>query len=420
MAFSVAAGFDYSVHETKLQDAFKHFNIAAEGKYITLTLKASYVDSMAESVQRLAKKALLDRLESYGLQGAEISTIGQDRLVLDIPGLRHSGKIRKLLQETGQLRIYEVIAYHTDKSITKQRTTSRGLLLPSMETSRNGQPIAIEVQRKPAIVGTQIRTATAKVVDGVPVTELNFNTAAAKTWAEITARNVGRPIAFVLDGVVIRAPTTGHAMLQGSVYINHPHNTLEKAENLAKMIRAGALPVPVVILEERSVGATLGQDSIQSGVIASLVATGLVAGAMMLIFGWVAGGAAVLGLLGSLLLVFTLMGALKAPLTLPGIAGIALMLGMGVDAAILVFERMAEIRTSTPNVSPQRRWSVAFDQTTSGILDSHVTTLLAAILLFLLGSGPVQGFGTTLALGTVCSFIGIRVFMRAVLIQSAR
>jgi len=226
-----------------------------------------------------------------------------------------------------------------------------------------------------------------------------FDTTGAQKFGKATSDNVGKRFAVILDGVVITAPVIRSAITGGSGIISG-NFTSQEATDLAVLLRAGALPAPLNIVEERSVGPGLGADSISSGKIASIIGMLCVCVFMILIYG-VFGLLANLSLIANLFIIVSLLGTIGATLTLPGIAGIVLTIGIAVDANVLVFERIKE------ELSKNSKAMVAvkngFDKAISTILDANITTLIAALLLFVFGSGPIKGFSITLSLGVLAS-----------------
>jgi protein-export membrane protein SecD len=229
-----------------------------------------------------------------------------------------------------------------------------------------------------------------------PIVTFRFNARGGQIFADVTQQNVGRRFAVVLDEKFITAPVIRTPILGGSGQIEG-NFTVESAQNLSVLLRAGALPADLTIVEERTVGPSLGQDSIEAGQMAALIGTVAVTLFMIAIYGIVLGGISVLALLGNLALIIGTLTALGATLTLPGIAGIVLTVGMAVDSNVLIYERMREeARQGRSTINAiQSGFSLAL----ATIIDSNLTTLIAAIAMFSLGSGPIRGFAVTLAIG---------------------
>jgi len=226
-----------------------------------------------------------------------------------------------------------------------------------------------------------------------------FDTKGAQKFGKATTENIGKRFAVILDGVVITAPVINSAITGGSGIITGNFNSQE-ATDLAVLLRAGALPAPLKIVEERSVGPGLGADSIAAGKIASIIGMVLVCLFMFLIYGSF-GLIANISLIVNLFIIISLLGTIGATLTLPGIAGIVLTIGMAVDANVLIFERIKEENLRKGKIYETIK--KGFDKAFSTIVDANITTLIAALLLFLFGSGPIKGFSITLSLGVIAS-----------------
>ena len=235
--------------------------------------------------------------------------------------------------------------------------------------------------------------------NGRPAVNFRFNPSGGAAFGQYTAENIGNPFAIVLDNEVISAPIIQSHIAGGSGIITGSF-TAEESTRLAILLRAGALPAEIVVLEQRTVGPELGADSIRSGVIAMVVAFAGIIGFMIFIYGFF-GMIATVALLMNMVLTVALLTMLGATLTMPGIAGLVLGLGMAVDANVLIYERIREeLRTAR---GPARAIDLGFEKAFSPILDGNVTTLIVAVILYFMGAGPVRGFGITLALGLICS-----------------
>jgi preprotein translocase subunit SecD len=275
-------------------------------------------------------------------------------------------------------------------------------ILPGVEEgrARGSSGAGFYVVRKRVMVGGDTLTdAQATFQNNEPVVSFKFDSVGAKKFGDATRENVGKPFAIVLDNKVISAPVIREPILGGSGIISGSF-TVQSASDLALLLRAGALPAPIQILEERTVGAELGADSIHAGTVASIVGVALVIVFMVLFYG-LFGIFADIALMFNLCLMLGALSVLGATLTLPGIAGIALTMGMAVDANVLIYERIKEELRSGRTVLSSLE--AGFTRAFGTILDSHVTTLVAGILLYWLGSGPVKGFAVTLSIGVLTS-----------------
>jgi preprotein translocase subunit SecD len=273
--------------------------------------------------------------------------------------------------------------------------------MPSAPSNaRSGRAQSYLIRKKVEVGGERLVQASATLDQySRPAVTFRFDTAGAKRFGRITRLNVGRPFAIVLDGEVITAPVIQEPILGGSGQITG-NFTVAETEELALLLRAGALPAPLTILEERTVGPGLGADSIASGKVASIIGLVLVVFFMVLVYG-LFGAMADVALLVNMILILAALSFLQATLTLPGIAGIVLTVGMAVDANVLVFERIREEMRA--GRTPLSSIEAGYQRAITTIIDANVTTLIAALILLYFGSGPVRGFAVTLAIGIVTS-----------------
>ena len=303
------------------------------------------------------------RINGLGLTEPTIQRQGKDRIIVDLPGVKDPDSAIAMLGKTALLEFKDV----TGKTVL----TGKDLKNSKAHVGQNSQ----------AVVG------------------LEFNEEGAKKFAALTAQNIGKPISILLDGNVLTSPVVQEVITGGNAQISGSRN-VEEAEHLAILLRSGSLPVKVEVMETRTVGPTLGQDSKDMSVKAFGIGT-ISVFVFMLLFYRMSGLVADIALLLYIMLVLLAMKYLNATLTLPGIAGIILSIGMAVDANVLIFERFKEeIRKGkTLRSAMEAGFSKAF----TTIFDSNITTIMAAVVLFYLGTGPIKGFAITLALGVVLS-----------------
>jgi preprotein translocase subunit SecD len=320
-----------------------------------------------DSVKRVVE-IVRNRIDQLGVAEPLILRQGEKRVLVQLPGIADPQRAVEIIGQTALLEF-------KDES---------GKTLLTGATLKNAQ---VQYDRF-----------------GRPTVSISFNEEGAKLFGQATTANVGKPIGIYLDGNIISNPVVQEPILQGDAQITGQF-TLDEAQNLAILLRAGALPVKVVVAEERSVGPSLGKDSITSGLRAAIIAGIFVFIFMFLYYGWL-GILADIALICYALFTLALLSVLQATLTLPGIAGFILSIAMAVDANVLIFERIKE------EYRAGKTWRAAiqagFDKAFRTILDSNITTIIAAALLFFIGSGSVRGFGITLTLGIICSmFTGI-------------
>jgi len=351
-----------------------------------LERKRSAMDQSIEIVRR--------RIDETGTREPSIQRQGDDRILVQLPGVDDPGRIKKLLGQTAKLSFRLVDeASSMDQGSHPPAGTER---LPS--TEKSGQSWV--VQKRVMVSGDTLVDAQPSFQNGDAVVSFKFDPQGGKRFGDATRANVGRLFAIVLDDKVISAPVIREPITGGSGVISG-HFTTQSAQDLALLLRAGALPAPIKVLEERTVGPGLGADSIKAGATASLVGLGLVVVGVFLTYGSLFGLFANIALFFNIALIFAALSFLQATLTLPGIAGIVLTIGMAVDANVLIFERIRE------ELRLGRSAIVALDtgytRALSSIMDANITTLIAAFLLFIFGSGPIKGFAVTLIIGIVTS-----------------
>jgi protein-export membrane protein SecD len=364
-----------------------HFSTVA-----TETTRSQAVSQSIEIIRR--------RIDETGTKEPTIQRQGQDRILVELPGVDNPEHVKALIGRTAKLTFQLVDAATSVDEARRGRLPPGDEILPAQE-GRGGHtgPAAYVVKKRVMVGGDMLTDAQATFQNNEPVVSFKFDAAGARRFGDATAANVGKPFAIVLDNKVISAPVIREAIPGGSGIISGSF-TVQSASDLALLLRAGALPAPITILEERTVGAQLGADSIHAGALASIVGVALVVVFMVLFYG-LFGVFADVALMFNLCLMLAALSLLGATLTLPGIAGIALTMGMAVDANVLIYERIREeIRGGRSLLSSLE---AGFTRAFGTILDSHVTTLVAGILLYWLGSGPVKGFAVTLSIGVLTS-----------------
>ncbi|MSO98109.1 MAG: protein translocase subunit SecD [Rhodospirillaceae bacterium] len=330
------------------------------------------------------------RVDEFGTSEPSIQRQGTDRIIVELPGVDDPERIKALIGQTAKLNFHLLepnVGIGTDA-----RNLPPGTLLLS---GGKDDPQMYPVQRRVEVSGERLVDAQPTFQDGAPVVNFRFDTAGGRRFGAVTSAHVGQRLAIVLDNKVISAPNIQGPITGGSGIITGGFS-VQAAQDLALLLRAGALPAPLIILEERSVGPGLGADSIAAGEAASLLGVFLVV-VFMIISYFTFGIFAVVALLVNIALLFGIMSIVGATLTLPGIAGIVLTLGMAVDANVLIYERMREEYNSGRTLL--NSLGLGFNQAFLTILDSNITTLIAGALLFFLGTGPVKGFAVTLVVG---------------------
>jgi len=351
------------------------------------------VDQSIEIVRR--------RIDETGTKEPTIQREGDDRILVQLPGVENPEHVKELLGRTAKMTFQLVDDNVSAEDARRDRLPPGDALLPLEDGHVKGAPQQVIVVKKRIMVsGDTLTDAQPTFQNGnEAVVSFKFDSTGARRFGEATKENVGKRFAIVLDNKVISAPVIREAIPGGQGIISGSFTT-QSASDLALLLRAGALPAPLTILEERTVGPDLGADSIRAGATASIVGVILVI-VFMIVFYGLFGIFANIALFFNLCLLFACLSILGATLTLPGIAGIALTLGMAVDANVLIYERIREeVRGGRSLISSLQ---AGFERAFGTILDSHVTTLVAGALMFFLGSGPIKGFAVTLSLGVLTS-----------------
>lgn len=352
--------------------------------YGLVLLKNSSLDQAIEIVRR--------RVDEIGTNEPNILKRGNDRILVELPGLDDPGRIKELLGKTANLT-FQFITQNSEESFGTEK-------------------LMFEDESEEAIVSKRIILSGDNLVDAKPtmdtqtnetVVSFSLDRVGAKKFGKATSTGVGKRLAIVLDGKIISAPSVREPIVGGSGQISG-NFTFQSATDLALLLRSGALPAPLSIIEERTVGPDLGQDSIDAGILSLIIGFTLVVLFMIYkyrIFGVIAN----LALISNLFLLVGILTLFEATLTLPGIAGIILTVGMAVDANVLIFERIKE------EVKNEKNYIIAFDsgytKSRTTILDANITTLIAAFILFFMGSGPIKGFSITLGIGILTTLFSV-------------
>lgn len=369
-----------------------------DGGRILLSLRESEVREMRQSAVQQAIEIIRRRVDETGTREPTIQRQGEDRIIVQLPGVDDPERMKAILGKTAKLTFHLLDTTTTPAEAREGRVPAGSMLLPG-EGSRPGTTADYVVRKRVVVGGERLVDAQPSFQNGQPVVRFRFDTQGAKRFGQATQENVGKPLAIVLDNRVISAPVIREPILGGEGIISGSFTT-QDAQDLSLLLRAGALPAPLKVLEERTVGPGLGADSIQAGKIASIAGLVLVVLFMVVAYG-LFGLMADIALALNMVLLIASLSALQATLTLPGIAGIVLTMGMAVDANVLIFERIREeISLGRTAISAIE---AGYQRAMATIIDSNLTTLIAAILLYIFGSGPVKGFAVTLGIGIITS-----------------
>ena len=371
-------------------DASMSVEIDESGAGRVLYDEAARAELDSLTVER-AVEVVRRRVDTIGVREATVQSQGEDRIIVEVPGVDDPQEIRDIITTAGRMTFHLV---NPSVSPTAQRPPSGTVIYPSQEGG-----ISYPVYTQIVTDGADIEHAAPQFTDEGWVVSFRFNAKGARDFARVTTEHVDELLAIVLDGEIISAPNIEQPITGGSGIIRGSFNA-QSATNLAVLLRAGALPAPLDELQTSSVGPGLGQDSIDAGVLACVIGLAAVVVFMVMAYG-VFGVFANIALFANLVLLMAVLSLLQATLTLPGIAGIVLTVGMAVDANVLIFERIREELNN--GRSPLSAVETGFKRAISTIVDANVTTLIAAAILFQFGSGPIKGFSVTLALGILTS-----------------
>ena len=379
----------------KFKKNYRNVNVTIKNNTMKIAINEIFKKNIKESAIKQSLEIVRKRIDESGTKEPLIQRSGKKRILLQLPGIKDPERIKELLGTTAKLTFHMV-----DDEDTISLKANRAPFGKIIVADFYNPEIKYLVEKKSRVGGENLVDAKASFdpQEGHAVS-FRFDTTGAQKFGKATSENVGKRFAVILDGVVITAPVINTAITGGSGIITGNFSSQEAAD-LSVLLRAGALPAPLSIIEERSVGPGLGADSIASGKIAAIIGMICVCIFMILIYG-VFGLLANLSLIANLFIIVSLLGTIGATLTLPGIAGIVLTIGMAVDANVLVFERIKEeINKKTNALEAVKN---GFNKALSTILDANITTLIASLLLFVFGSGPIKGFAITLSLGVLAS-----------------
>ncbi|MSU88961.1 protein translocase subunit SecD [Rhodobacteraceae bacterium 2CG4] len=371
----------------------RDYEVRADGDELVVTLSEAEKTATDNRTMEQSLEIIRRRVDETGTREPTIQRQGEDRILVQVPGLGSAEELLAIIGQTAKL------TFHAVEQVTGEadaQTTGGNLLFPAMDQ----EGVYYILERRPVVSGEQLVDAQPGFdQNGRPAVTFRFNPAGGRAFGNFTAENIGQPFAIVLDEQVISAPVIQSHIPGGSGIITG-NFSLEESTRLAILLRAGALPAEIQVLEQRTIGPELGQDSIDAGRIASLVAFVAVMVYMALSYG-LFGLFANLALILNVALIFALLAIIGATLTLPGIAGIVLTIGMAVDANVLIFERIREELKNSRG--PARAIQLGYEKAFSAIVDANITTFIAAVILFAIGSGPVRGFSITLGLGIMTS-----------------
>jgi preprotein translocase subunit SecD len=363
------------------------------GRHIARYRETELIAMRRQTIQQ-SIEIIRRRIDETGTKEPVIQQQGDDRIIVQLPGMKDPERMKELLGKTAQMTFHLV---DVDTMCGAGTVSLSVRCLPV----KDAQGYKLAIRRRSLLTGDMLVDAQPGFgMNGQAVVNFKFNSLGARKFAQVTKDNVGNPFAIVLDDEIITAPNINEPITGGAGQISGSFTT-QTANDLAILLRAGALPAPLKIVEERTVGPSLGADSISSGKNASIVATIIVMLFMFVVYGRTFGFFANVALVINVLLMIAVLSVMGATLTLPGIVGIVLSIGMAVDANVLIYERMREEKRAGRSVI------AAIDHgyrgSMSSIIDANLTSLISALVLYALGTGPVRGFAVTLGIGIVTS-----------------
>jgi preprotein translocase subunit SecD len=394
--------------DTFMKDRYpllKEASVQKEGDRVKVLLgmDPKQMEEIQKSAIEQALETIRNRVDQFGVAEPEIERAGQNMILVQLPGIKDPERAKELIGKTALLE-FKLVDEGADTSRALSGTIPAGdvILYERAKDPQTGAVTKIPylIKDKILMTGDALKDARVKLdQNSRPYVGISFHPAGARLFEQITGENVGRRLAIILDNNIYSAPVIKQRIGGGEAIIEGRF-TMEDARDLAIVLRAGTLPAPVKILEERTVGPSLGQDSINKG-IKSVIIGSLLVVLFMLIYYRLSGLVADVALSMNIVLLLGALAALGARLTLPGLAGIALTVGMAVDANVLIYERIREeMRLGKP---PRTALDAGYSRAFLTVVDTHVTTFIAALVLLQFGTGPIKGFAVTLALGVAGS-----------------
>jgi len=385
----------------------------------TLSIILNLPDRETEKIKEMATQQALEtirnRIDQFGVSEPDIRLQGEKRILIQLPGIKDTQRAKDLIGKTALLEFKLLNETHDVNAALKGSAPRGSEILYQVTTDPETKRVIktpFLVKKRTLLTGANLTDARVQIDSqyNEPYVSISFDKKGGRTFAKITGENVKKRLAIVLDNKIYSAPVIQEKISGGQARITGSFTT-EEANDLAIALRAGALPAPVIILEERTVGPSLGSDSIRKGLISMFIG-GILVVMFMVVYYKISGIIADFALILNIILIAAGLAAFQATLTLPGIAGIILTIGMAVDANVLIFERIRE--EMNIGKTPRAAVDAGYDRATLTILDANVTTLIAALVLFQFGTGPVKGFAVTLSLGVIASLFTALILTRMI------
>jgi preprotein translocase subunit SecD len=377
-----------------------------KGARYMLLLKQTAKDEAMRLATEQARETIENRIDQFGVAEADIRLLGNHRIQIQLPGLKEPERAKALIGQVAELQFRLVDDENSLEEALKGNVPPGREVVNEVSRDRKSGDVkrdSLLLKKRVELTGKYITDARVSIdqVNGSYHVSLSFNNQGARIFERVTGDNVNKRLAIVLDGIIKSAPNINEKISGGNAQITGRF-TMDEAKDLAIALKAGSLPAPVKFLEERTVGPSLGKDSIDKGFLSMIIGTAAVVIFMAVYYG-VSGLIADFALVFMVVLIMAGLAAFKATLTLPGIAGIILTIGMAVDANVLIFERIRE--EMKLGKTPRTAIDTGFEKALSAIIDSNITTLIAGLVLFQFGTGPIKGFAVTLSIGIVATIV---------------
>ena len=402
-----------------LNREFKELKISTESENGITTFLLILPEKEVEYIKKMAAEQAIEtirnRIDEFGVSEPDIRLQGENRILIQLPGIQDTKRAKDLIGKTALLE-FRMVDEENDANAARKGNVPPGseLLYQTIKNKETGQisKTPFLIKKRTPLTGADLTDARVQIGSryNEPYVAIKFNKKGSRIFERLTGENINKRLAIVLDNTVYSAPNI-RSKISGGNAIIEGNFTMEDARDLAIVLRAGALPAPVVPIEERTVGPSLGQDSINKGLLSGYIGCFLIM-LFMAVYYKGSGLIADIALLANIILLGGGLAAFQATLTLPGIAGIILTIGMAVDSNVLIFERIREeMRLGKTPVSAV---NAGFERATWTILDSNITTLISALVLFQFGTGPVKGFAVTLSLGILSSLFTALILSRLI------
>ena len=370
------------------------------GNRIRLSFTDAAIRSMGATAVDQSIEVVRKRIDSLGTREPSITRQGADRIVIQAPGESDPAQLERVIGQTAQLTFQMVDIENSVEDALAGRVPPDSELLQG--TPDSGAPYYL-VKRRVLVSGENLTKAFVDTdQSGRPAIGFRFDGQGSRRFGEATAANIGRPFAIILDGQVISAPNIRSAITGGSGVIEGSY-TIQTASEFVNLLNGGALPAPLNVEERRTVTAGLGADAVEAGKLSTIIGFGIIVAFMLLAYGFLFGGISVIGLVLNGILIVAAMSLTQATLTLPGIAGLVLTFAVAVDANVLIYERMRDEARAGRSVIASL--DAGFNKAMGTIIDANLTTLAAALIMFIFGAGPVRGFAWTLTIGVFTSVL---------------